>query len=132
MYVCQDCGHIFASAHSYNEKHLLDSPPFEKRNACPSCKSELLFKKEVSHCRCCGARLSHGKVDYCDDTCRRRDKKLREMEEKRNRKRSVDPLFAAVRELEVYNRSNNTRYSYGQYVAIIKPRLKKGGKAHDR
>ena len=131
MYKCQDCGNIFDAALIYTEQHGLDTPPYEKRSACPNCKGEFLFEAPVRHCRCSGAKLKANAGEYCDDTCRKKDARLRALEVARKNKRASDPLWVMVREVAEYNREHSTRYSYGQYVALIKPRLTKRGCRND-
>lgn len=130
MYECQDCGHIFEVAAKVTERHGLDTPPFEEYGVCPACSSQFFRKAEVPHCRCCGARLPAGITEYCNETCRKRGTELRMLEEARMNQRRTDPLHVLVRQIDEYNRIHNTRYSYGQYVALILPRLK-GKKKRD-
>ena len=53
---------------------------------------------------------------------------MRRREMKRKRLVFSSPLFETVREVDEYNRNNATDYSYGQYVTLIKPHLKRGRK----
>ena len=123
MYECQDCGHRFNNPLRLCEKHNLPSPPFEYFDACPACKSTFLRKVKVFHCRCCGARLPVGKTEYCDENCMQRGKKLWMRDSARKNRILTDPLNVIVRQLEEYNRANQTKYSYGQFVGIVLPKL---------
>lgn len=128
MYECQDCRHIFDVAKRIVDKHELDTPPYEEHGVCPSCGSSYYHKIAVLHCRCCGARLSPGKSEYCNDSCRKRGIELRKIEQIQRRVRQTAPIEVLVRQIDEYNRLHNTRYSYGQYVALILPKLKGNNK----
>ena len=125
MYECQDCSHRFKIPLRLCERHNLTSPPFENFDVCPACKSTNFKAVKVFHCRCCGARLPQGKSEYCDDVCMQRGKKLWLRENARKNRILTDPLNVIVRQLEEYNRINHTKYSYGQFVGIILPRIAK-------
>lgn len=126
MYYCFDCGCEFETAAVFCETHGLASPPFEEVRCCPLCGSGNIKEKAVSYCRCCGARLGNSERVYCSPSCRKRGEEMRRREMKRQRLIFSSPLFQTVREVDEYNRKNGTDYSYGQYVTLIKPRLKKG------
>ncbi len=124
MYECQDCSHRFENPLMLVDTHSLATPPYESYGACPACKSTFLRKVKVFHCRCCGARLPVGRTEYCNDYCRQQGRKLWLREGNRKKRMLTDPLNVLVRRLDEYNRQNNTKYSYGQFVGIILPRLK--------
>lgn len=124
MYECQDCRHIFDVAKKITERHGLDTPPYEEYGVCPACGSGYFHRITVLHCRCCGARLPTGKSEYCNEACRKRGIEMRKRDEMRQHRRRNDPIQVLVRQIDEYNRVHNTRYSYGQYVALILPRLK--------
>jgi hypothetical protein len=48
---------------------------------------------------------------------------MEERERKRQKALHENPLAFLVREVEEYNQKHNTRFSYGQYVTLIKPKL---------
>lgn len=127
MYYCQDCGNEFKEVELQLETHRLATPPFEKIYACPYCGGGHYYERVETHCRCCGAKLGGTRVEYCSEHCRELGRKMWEKELKRRRLRLADPLAAITREIENYNLKNNTRYSYGQYVALIRPALKRKG-----
>lgn len=119
MYICTDCGHKFSKAEKITETHGLSSPPYEEISVCPACKSENFHKQNYEFCRFCGARLKSGAVDYCSEKCRRRGT-LARLKEKRRKKHIADSdIYRTVRRVEIYNHKHGTRYSYGQYTALI-------------
>ncbi len=128
MFYCKICGYNFEQPSAVYENHGFLSPPYEKLYVCPNCKSDCISERFFSHCRCCGARLTTEDSEYCSEACKIRGERLRRLEEKRRRRFSESPLNMLVREVEEYNLKNNTNYSYGQYVAIILPKLKTGKK----
>lgn len=125
MYYCSDCGCEFETAEVYKETHGFLYPPFEERSCCPNCKSENIRLKNISHCRCCGAKLN-GKKEYCSETCRTKGEAMWKAERKKRKLGRTSPLNRIVLETEEYNKKHRTSYSYGQYVALIMPKLKKG------
>ena len=128
MYYCSACGCEFETADLFTETHGLESPPFEERRCCPLCGSGEIKPQAVSYCRCCGAKLASGEKEYCSTSCRKRGEEMRRREMKKKRLIFFSPIFETVREVDEYNRKNRTDYSYGQYVTLIKPHLKRGGK----
>ena len=128
MYYCSDCGCEFETAAVLTETHGFTSPPFEERRGCPLCGSGNIKEKAVSYCRCCGARLGNTEKEYCSPSCRKRGEEMRRREIKKKKLIFSSPLFETVREVDEYNRNNGTDYSYGQYVTLIKPHLKRGSK----
>ena len=126
MYTCLECGCEFKNPIKLTEKHNLNTPPFESIYVCPTCKSTDFAESKVYHCRCCGAKLSREKTEYCSESCKIKGEKLWLKEVKRKKLLSDSPLFRLVREVDDYNAKNNTKYSYGQYVALVKS--KKRGK----
>jgi len=124
MFYCPDCTAQFTKPDVIYEKHGLSSPPFEVIYTCPFCQGTAFYEKITSHCRCCGAKLKGAKSDYCSKECFEKGKKLWLMEQKRRKRIKSDPINEIIHELKEYNLMNNTNYSYGQYIAIIKPKLK--------
>ena len=66
MLICSDCGSQFEKPDTYRETHGFNSPPFEEKRCCPFCKSTNIHEKNLTHCRCCGAKLTDG-GEYCSD-----------------------------------------------------------------
>ncbi len=122
MYYCPDCGSEFEKSEESYETHGLIHPPYESVYCCPYCKGTDFFEKSTTHCRCCGIKLRKGLKDYCSESCEKRGKKLWQKELKRRKIISSDPVNILVREVSIYNKKHNTKYSYGQYVALIKPK----------
>lgn len=120
MFYCPDCGSEFSNALITHEKHGLDSPPFEKMLYCPNCKSQSIYEKNTTHCRCCGSKLRKGKKDYCSNECAKKGEKLWKLQINKRKNEASSPLNEIIREVISYNRKHNTKYSYGQYVALIK------------
>ncbi len=127
MYRCTDCGRIFEECLVKEERHGLCCPPFERIAACPYCLGTAIQPIEVRHCRCCGVRLSGKKTDYCSESCRSRGMKLWRLEADRRRRRISSPISVIMRELADYNSEHSTDYSYGQYVSLVRPKLRGGG-----
>lgn len=125
MYICKNCGLEFETPLKATETHLFSDTPFEVLYLCPACKSNHFHEKDMTHCRCCGAKLSSGAEEYCSEACRRKGNKLWDKQKKRLKREENDPLFLLVKEAALYNRKNGTDYSYGQYVSLVKPTLKK-------
>jgi len=122
MYYCPDCGGEFENCEIIYETHNFQNPPFEKNYCCPFCKSTGFYEKDTKHCRCCGIKIRDDLIDYCSESCKKKGKKLWEKDVKRRKIVSTDPVNILVKEVEIYNKINNTKYSYGQYVALVKPR----------
>lgn len=118
MYFCYDCLREFDAPKEVEEKHALDSPPYEKIFVCPFCYSHYFTNKIKTHCKCCGSKLPKGKIDYCSDECAKKGKILWEKQVKYRKLQLISPLNIIIRELTAYNKANNTNYSYGQYVSI--------------
>ena len=53
MYRCENCGHLFEEGEQavWEEKHGLDTPPYEQWSGCPICKGGY---EEVHQCKECG------------------------------------------------------------------------------
>ncbi|MEE1240092.1 MAG: hypothetical protein UHO61_09255 [Acutalibacteraceae bacterium] len=128
MYYCLNCGFEFENAEIFTETHGLTFPPFEERLCCPFCASGNIKTKDISYCRCCGARLGHSEKEYCSPSCRKRGEEMRRREIKKKKLIFSSSLFKTVREVDEYNKNNHTDYSYGQYVTLVKPYLKRGRK----
>lgn len=125
MYYCPDCGYEFKVALRYTETHNLDYPPFEDVFVCPNCKGRNYYEKIETHCRCCGARLSENLKEYCSESCYMKGMKMWNKEKARRKINEKSPLTELTREVKNFNRKNNTEYSYGQYVALVRPKLNK-------
>lgn len=52
VYRCLDCGHIFEEGEQavWEERHGLETPPYEKLSGCPLCKSDY---EEIYQCQKC-------------------------------------------------------------------------------
>ena len=128
MYRCTDCKKKFRKGKVYFEKHGLDSPPYERFIICPDCGG-ILEPIKYEYCRCCGARLPDGVHNYCDKACKNKGERMWQRQSYRRRKWAQDPLARMVDRVDRYNAEHGTRYSYGQYVAIIYPREVRNGKS---
>lgn len=53
MYKCENCGHLFEEGEQavWEERHGLDTPPYEKWSGCPICKGGY---EEAHQCKECG------------------------------------------------------------------------------
>lgn len=128
MLICSDCGSQFEKPDTYRETHGFNSPPFEEKRCCPFCKSTNIHEKNLTHCRCCGAKLTDG-GEYCSEACRRRGEEMWRRQRRMRRLAKANPISRIVREVEEYNRAHGTDYSYGKYVAYI---LSEGNKNEKR
>jgi len=128
MYICLDCRCEFENPAILTEKHNLSYPPYEHFCVCPFCKSTNYKKEETKYCHCCGARLNPSQEKYCSKKCRINAQKLQIQELKRHKLISNSYVYKTVREVEDYNRKNNTRLSYGRYVALIEKSKKRSRK----
>ena len=72
MYKCTECGYLFEEGEQavWEERHGLDSPPYEKWSGCPVCKGDY---EEVHQCKKCGDW--HSEDELYDGWC---EKCLRE------------------------------------------------------
>lgn len=125
MYYCKNCGYEFSEPDKTYETHMFTDTPFELLYICPNCKSSNFHEKNLTHCRCCGGKLPPSQTEYCSENCRSRGEKLWRKELRRRRNQLTDPLNTVVRECKVYNAEHGTNYSYGQYVALIRPKILK-------
>ena len=59
MFKCCECGNLFEEGEQavWEERHGLDSPPYEKWSGCPVCKGDY---EEVHQCKKCGEWHSEG------------------------------------------------------------------------
>ena len=125
MYVCKKCGFEFRAAKTAYQNHGLLNPPYEEIFVCPNCESTAFEEKKVTHCRCCGAKLLKGEEEYCSEKCEKLGIALRKKEQRRKKEYLESPICRLVKEVEIYNKTHHTNYSYGQYVALIKPKKRK-------
>lgn len=125
MYHCKECGKKFERPKIVKETHNLNGPPFEKFALCPFCNSTNFNEIIIKHCHCCGARLKPHQIEFCSDECKITAEKLRLEEYKRLKKLNENPLVIMIKEVDEYNATHNTKFSYGQYVTLIKPKILK-------
>lgn len=125
MYFCHDCLREFDEPKEIEESHGQTPPYSEKHFVCPFCYSHYFTSKINSHCKCCGSKLLKGQVDYCGEECAKRGKILWEKQMHYKRIHLINPLNIIIRELQNYNKTNGTNYSYGQYVSILENERRK-------
>jgi hypothetical protein len=69
-FVCKDCSHIFETPFQWEEKHGLDTPPYEPMSGCPICLSSYTVARQ---CDCCGDYITGNYIKikdgarYCED-----------------------------------------------------------------
>lgn len=119
MYYCPDCGIEFSKPEKYYEKHGFTEPPYETYLVCPHCESTAFYPKNTTHCRCCGAKLSEGKIEFCSKECKIKGMKLRAEQLKLKQLKSNGPLATFIKDMETENKKYGTNYSYGQYVSLL-------------
>lgn len=116
MYCCTDCKKEFEYVEIVFETHGLDTPPYERLRRCPFCHSVNIEECESRHCKFCGSRLKDN-TDYCSARCKKAGEIYYAAQQKRKREFLNSPVADAVREVEEYNKTHGTKYSYGQYFA---------------
>lgn len=120
MYYCNNCKREFESFKKLTETHNLDNPPFENTYVCPFCESADVKETVITHCRYCGAKLRGEQKIYCSDDCKTKGMIIWKRQMSKQKHLIESPLYSIVRELDNYNKINNKKLSYGQYVAIVK------------
>lgn len=119
MYYCPDCGSEFEKPKQINEKHGFTEPPYEVFLVCPHCNSNSFYPKSTTHCRCCGAKLIDGQIEFCSNECKIKGMKLRTEQLKQKIIKINGLLSTFVNEIETQNKKYGTNYSYGQYVSLL-------------
>lgn len=114
MYRCTDCKSKFEYPEIVCESLEMKEPPYRRLIRCPFCKSGEIEKEEVYHCQNCGVRLPD-KGKYCSAACRQTGERLYAEQMKRRGEFLASPVALAVKEVEEYNKTHGTRYSYGEY-----------------
>ena len=51
MFVCIECGNVFQEPMRWEEKHGLDSGPYERFSGCPNCGSSYTKAYRCDYCR---------------------------------------------------------------------------------
>ena len=69
MFRCCECGNLFEDGEQvrWEERHGLDSPPYEKLCGCPACKGSF---EETKQCKICGGEFLEDELNggcVCDD-----------------------------------------------------------------
>ena len=61
MYRCENCGHLFEEGEQavWEERHGLDTPPYEKWDGCPLCRGSY---EQVYQCKECGEWHEEGYI----------------------------------------------------------------------
>ena len=71
MYKCTECGNLFEEGEqaTWEERHGLDSPPYEKFSGCPVCNGDY---EEVHQCKECGRWLTNDELydGWCEKCLR--------------------------------------------------------------
>lgn len=119
MYYCQDCDYEFLYAEEVEERHNFENPPFEKIAVCPNCKGTKFSKIENRYCKYCGRKLKENMHDYCTKECKRRGEIMWREQARRKNLYEKNSLISVTRKLEEYNKSHNTKYTYGIFVSKI-------------
>lgn len=72
MFICKECGNVFEEPIRWEERHGLDTPPFEQHIGCPYCQGAYV---EAYRCDCCDywidgtyIKTSDGKR-FCEECC---------------------------------------------------------------
>ena len=73
MFKCESCGHLFEEGEQavWEERHGLDTPPYEKWSGCPLCYGAY---EKAEPCKICGSNteeeLVGGVCEDCFDECK--------------------------------------------------------------
>ena len=118
MYQCRDCGSRFEDA----DVKIINKDCEKK--ICPLC-SGWITPIQNTHCRYCGAKLPKGAQEYCNEYCRKNGNLMWEKERIRRKKDFESSMSLMQRLTGSYNLKYHTRYSYGQFVTLVYPRLTK-------
>lgn len=117
MFECRKCGHEFRTARVDYTRHNLDAPPYEATLRCPECDSSELTYHPKKFCGFCGHEIPRNKK-YCDEHCEKLGEWYRKREEEKKKKIYEFDVSKAIREVDEYNKTHSTDYSYGQYFAL--------------
>lgn len=63
LFVCLECGNVFAEPVHWEETHGLDSPPYEHFSGCPLCYGSYV---QAYQCDCCGSWMTDGYIKTDD------------------------------------------------------------------
>lgn len=122
MYYCTDCK-MFIEDPVY--RTVKKGAEKRRRALCPVCRGELIISAP-EYCRYCGNRLTGSERDgFCTDACRRLGRKLWTKEMRRRKKIKDDPIARVLRMLAAYNLEHHTKYSYGQFVSLVLPKIER-------
>lgn len=69
MFVCIECGRLFEEPQYWEERHGLDTPPYESLSGCPYCGGVYV---KTFPCDCCGEYITgrYVQIDnkrYCEN-----------------------------------------------------------------
>lgn len=117
MYYCPDCGSEFEKPKKISKTNL--NILTDVYLACPECSSRVFHIKNSTHCRCCGAKLTDGAVDYCSAECRNKIYKLHKEHLRIKLIGTNKSLAGFVRQNEINNIRYGTNYSYGQFTNLL-------------
>lgn len=118
MYYCKACGGKFETPQKIYETHGFFTPPYEEIYICPFCNSTAFKKITHTHCRCCGARLIDTSKEYCSESCKNKGERLWKKQIEKFKSQLDSPINRIIREMDEFNKTNDTNYSYGQFVAL--------------
>ena len=119
MYRCQDCDYEFLYSEEIKEPPNLPVPPYESIAVCPNCKGENFSKIENRYCKYCGRKLKPDQNEYCAKECKRKGEIMWREQARRKNLYEKSSLTSVTRQLEAYNKSHNTNYTYGAFVSKI-------------
>ena len=64
LFICTECGCLFEEPVEWEERHGLDTPPYEKWSGCPQCHGNYV---ETYQCDCCGEWIEDYYIRIGDD-----------------------------------------------------------------
>ena len=117
MFICNKCGLSFETPAISYITHGLDTPPYESVVRCSSCLSTDIEFKAKSYCGFCGLEIKEGEK-YCNSYCEKMGEEYFRREEERRKQIAEFDVSKAIAEVEEYNRTHGTNYSYGRYFAL--------------
>ncbi len=119
MYNCKKCKAEFMSPLIERLRGAKRCDTHKVELLCPVCGSDNIdyIKPQYCYCGFCGQRIAAG-ANYCSDSCKRLARKYELLEQERKKKIADFEISKAIKEVDTYNKTHNTDYSYGKYFAL--------------
>lgn len=125
MYYCTDCKQFFKTPKTLREHHGDLPAPFEEWLCCPKCESTEIEETDKKYCKCCGKTLKKDQVGYCSEECLNTALLIKKRKIKDRTLGFSKSISLTVKLVTLYNLKNKTKLSYGQFVSLVLPKIKK-------